>query len=260
MSASNVSLWKMNHCMVRVKDPVRTIGFYQKLGMVQIDKLIMSDFGFDLYFLAFDNDTPSAGRLRSDRQGLLELTHNYGTETNDAYTVANGNEEAHLGFEKLGLTVKDLSQTLAQLGDIPFKIAQESADGKPAVAVVQDPDGYYVELTQGASSTLNSVGLRIKDPKVSLKWYETSIGMKVLKTLEESDRTTYWVGYIDEAPNRAVFEREGLLKLIWIHGSELKEGQVYHNGNAEPQGFGHLGKLFPLATSDQEAVTRSNFV
>jgi lactoylglutathione lyase len=81
--------------------------------------------------------------------------------------------------------------------------------------------------------------------------------MKVLKTLEESDRTTYWVGYIDEAPERAVVEREGLLKLIWIHGSELKKGQVYHNGNAEAQGFGHLGKWFPPTNSRGNAVTNA---
>jgi lactoylglutathione lyase len=115
MPASDFSLWKMNHTMVRVKDPVRSIRFYQKLGMKQIDKLVMADFGFDLYFLACDSDAPSAGKLRSDRQGLLELTHNYGTETNDTYTVANGNDEPHLGFEKLGLTVKDLSHTLEHL-------------------------------------------------------------------------------------------------------------------------------------------------
>lgn len=260
MPASDLSLWKMNHTMVRVKDPVRSIGFYQKLGMTQIGKLVMADFGFDLYFLACDSDAPSVGKLRSDRQGLLELTHNYGTETNDTYTVANGNDEPHLGFEKLGLTVKDLSHTLEHLRDIPVKVSQKSVDGKPFVAVVQDPDGYYVELTQGVSTTLNSTGLRIKDPKVSLPWYEESLGMKVLKTVEESDRTTYMVGYIDGAPERAVFEREGLLKLIWIHGSELKEGNVYHNGNAEPQGFGHLGMLFSPTISFWWGVTKSNFV
>jgi lactoylglutathione lyase len=248
MAVPDVSLWKMNHTMIRVKDPVRSIAFYQKLGMTQIDKLSMTEFKFDLYFIAFDasGTSPSAGRLRSDRQGLLELTHNYGTETDDSYSVSNGNEEPYLGFEHLGITVHDLEQTLQELQGLPFNIAKTSQDGKATVAIVQDPDGYFVELTEGGINTLNSTGLRIKDPKVSLPWYTESLGMQVLKTVEAGDRTIYWVGYVDGASEQDLFECEGLLKLIWIQGSEKREGKVYHDGNAQPQGFGHLGKRLPV--------------
>lgn len=35
-------------------------------------------------------------------------------------------------------------------------------------------------------------------------------------------------------------DKEGLLELTWNYGTEKEEGQVYHNGNDQPQGFGHI--------------------
>ena len=34
--------------------------------------------------------------------------------------------------------------------------------------------------------------------------------------------------------------KEGLLELTWNYGTEKEEGKVYHNGNDQPQGFGHI--------------------
>lgn len=49
---------------------------------------------FSLYFLACDSpQAESHGKHWTDREGVLELTHNYGTENDPNYKVANGNEE-----------------------------------------------------------------------------------------------------------------------------------------------------------------------
>lgn len=34
--------------------------------------------------------------------------------------------------------------------------------------------------------------------------------------------------------------REGLLELTWNYGTEKDPDFKYHDGNAEPQGFGHI--------------------
>lgn len=54
----------------------------------------MPDAKFCLYFLAFDSpEADSHGKLWTDREGLLELTHNYGTEDDINYKINNGNDD-----------------------------------------------------------------------------------------------------------------------------------------------------------------------
>ena len=55
------------------------------------------DARFSLYFLAYDSpEADSHGRVWTNREGVLELTHNYGTEDDANYKVNNGNDdEAH---------------------------------------------------------------------------------------------------------------------------------------------------------------------
>lgn len=94
--------------------------------------------------------------------------------------------------------------------------------------------------------------IRIKDQEKSLKFYKEVMGMTLLRTLENKDNNfnLYFLGYPDEQgiPNTTakgvnpVADREGLLELTWNYGTEKQEGFVYHNGNDEPQGFGHICK------------------
>lgn len=93
--------------------------------------------------------------------------------------------------------------------------------------------------------------LRVKDPEVSLKFYKEVFGMELLRTLErkEAKFNLYFLGYpgskgVPSAASQTdvnpVVDREGLLELTWNYGTEKEEGSVYHNGNDQPQGFGHI--------------------
>lgn len=100
--------------------------------------------------------------------------------------------------------------------------------------------------------------IRVKDKDVSLKFYQDIMGMKLQRTSENPSAkfNLYFLGYGADAPKdtangvNPLASSEGLLELTWNYGTEDQEGQVYHNGNDEPQGFGHIC----LAVDDLDAA------
>ena len=262
---TNPSKWLFNHTMLRIKDPTRSINFYKLLGMSEINKIEQPDAKFDLYFLGYDGPQSihPKGSHWTDRQGLLELTHNYGTENDSNFKVANGNEDPTKGFGHIAISVDNIQAACARLleADIPFQ--KKLTDGRMRnIAFAKDPDGYWVEIvplnplekteelkeTDTGKYRFNHSMLRIKDPEVSLKFYQEVMGMKLLHVKENpsADFNLYFLGYGAEPTVPAhpdslpIVDREGILELTWNYGTEKKEGQIYHDGNSEPQGFGHI--------------------
>jgi lactoylglutathione lyase len=90
--------------------------------------------------------------------------------------------------------------------------------------------------------------IRVKDPEKSMKFYEDVFGLQLKRTSENPSAkfNLYFLGYGPPAPEYSAngvnptADREGLLELTWNYGTEKEEGQVYHNGNDQPQGFGHI--------------------
>lgn len=111
-----------------------------------------------------------------------------------------------------------------------------------------------VNETENVSSTdtstyrMNHTMIRVKDKDVSIKFYEDVMGMKLKRTHENKDANfnLYFLAYGPPAGDKTAngvnptADREGLLELTWNYGTEKQEGKVYHDGNAEPQGFGHI--------------------
>lgn len=74
--------------------------------------------------------------------------------------------------------------------------------------------------------------------------------MTLFRTSENADAkfNLYFLGYPGEkdiSTNSAngvnpTAEREGLLELTWNYGTEKDANFKYHNGNDQPQGFGHI--------------------
>jgi len=66
-----------------------SVEFHKFLGLSQINQLERPESKFSLYFLACDGPKSLAGsRHSTDRSGVVELTHNYGTEDDPSHIVA----------------------------------------------------------------------------------------------------------------------------------------------------------------------------
>jgi lactoylglutathione lyase len=258
------SKYKFNHSMLRIKDPKASLAFYKHLGMTVVEQKKFPDNNFDLYFLAYDSPgAASHGNHWSDREGIIELTHNYGTEDDPNYKVANGNKEPGKGFGHVCISVDNIQAACKRIADAGYKFQKKLEDGRMrSIAFALDPDEYWVEIiaqnpvseTESVTTTdvgtyrMNHTMIRIKDKDVSVKFYEEVMGMNLKRVSENKDAqfNLYFLGYGAPAPEHSangvnpVADREGLLELTWNYGTEKEEGQVYHNGNTEPQGFGHI--------------------
>jgi lactoylglutathione lyase len=83
--------------------------------------------------------------------------------------------------------------------------------------------------------------IRVKDHEKSLAFYKDVMGMKLKRTSENPGAkfNLYFLGYGADAPDGTA-DMEGLLELTWNYGTENDPDFKYHNGNDQPQGFGHI--------------------
>ncbi|RYO91866.1 hypothetical protein DL766_006121 [Monosporascus sp. MC13-8B] len=254
---------------LRVKDPKASVKFYEFLGMRLVKKLSFPENKFDLYFLAYDGPgAPSHGNSVFDREGVIELTHNYGTENDPDYKVNNGNSEPHRGFGHVCISVDRIQAACQRLEDAGYRFQKRLTDGRMKnIAFALDPDGYWVEIVslragskgaedpedpeeQGAETDpktyrMNHTMLRVKDAEKSLKFYQEVMGMSLFRTIEQpaAGFNLYFLGYPRSKgvpEDGFTTDREGLLELTWNYGTEKEENFKYHDGNSEPQGFGHI--------------------
>lgn len=84
--------------------------------------------------------------------------------------------------------------------------------------------------------------IRVKDAEASLKFYQETMRMDLLRTSENPSNkfNLYFLGYPAAVAPPTQAEREGILELTWNYGTEKDPNFEYHDGNAEPQGFGHI--------------------
>lgn len=261
---TDTSKYKFNHSMLRVKDPKASVKFYEFLGMKLLRKIEQPEAKFDLYFMAYDGPkAASSGNHWSDREGIIELTHNYGTEDDPNYKVANGNSEPGKGFGHVCVSVDHIQAACKRLEDAGYKFQKKLTDGRmKSIAFALDPDGYWVEIisqnpvdqTENVDTTdldtyrMNHTMIRVKDAEKSIKFYQEIMGMELKRTSENKDAgfNLYFLGYGPPAGEKSAngvnptAHREGLLELTWNYGTEKDADFKYHNGNDEPQGFGHI--------------------
>ncbi|CAM3729389.1 lactoylglutathione lyase [Kerstersia gyiorum] len=145
-----------NHTMLRVKDIERSLDFYTRvLGFSMVEKHDFPKAGFSLYFLALladpgvmPDDPAERHEWRKAQAGMLELTHNHGTENDPAFHYHDGNGEPR-GFGHLCITVPDIRAAQARFESlqVPFKKRLEDGSMRD-IAFIKDPDGYWVEVIQ----------------------------------------------------------------------------------------------------------------
>jgi lactoylglutathione lyase len=99
--------YNFSQTMLRVKDPKKSIEFYQKLGMKVVEDRHFEEAKFSLYFLA-SSTAPDGSELKTMFAPVLELTHNHGTEDDDSFKHHNGNEDGRQGFGHIGFLVDNV--------------------------------------------------------------------------------------------------------------------------------------------------------
>lgn len=146
--------YTLNHTMLRVKDPDASLAFYcGVLGMSLLHKADVEAGEFSLYFVGFvgeDSEIPADDAARREyvfaRQGVLELTHNWGTENEDGPVYHSGNAEPQ-GFGHIALDVPDLDEAVARFDEAGVTFQKRPEDGAMKhIAFIKDPDGYWVEI------------------------------------------------------------------------------------------------------------------
>jgi lactoylglutathione lyase len=148
----------LNHCMMRVKDPAVALDFYTRvMGMVVLRKLDFPEMKFSLYFL---HRTPEGAEVPADdgertaytfsQTGILELTHNWGTETQADFKYHDGNAQPQ-GFGHICFSVPDLDAAVAWFDQNGVTYVKRPEQGKMRdVAFIKDPDGYWIEIVEPA--------------------------------------------------------------------------------------------------------------
>ena len=103
-----------NHTMLRVKDITKSLDFYTRiLGFSLVEKRDFPEAEFSLYFLALvdKNQIPADAAARTEWMksipGILELTHNHGTENDPDFAYHNGNTDPR-GFGHICISVPDI--------------------------------------------------------------------------------------------------------------------------------------------------------
>ena len=121
------------HTMIRVGDLDRSIRFYTEvLGMTQLRRHDYPDGKFTLAFVGYGPESEGA---------VIELTYNYGVEGYELGT----------GFGHIALEVEDAHAACAEIAQRGGKVVRPAGPmkhGRTVIAVVEDPDGYKIELIE----------------------------------------------------------------------------------------------------------------
>jgi lactoylglutathione lyase len=148
----------LNHSMLRVKDPAVSLDFYSRvMGLRVLRRLDFPEMSFSLYFLAAPEEAAQAPEEAGERtawtfsrRGVLELTHNWGTESDAEFKYHDGNAQPQ-GFGHICFSVPDLDAAVRWFDDNGVTYVKRPDQGKMKdVAFIKDPDGYWIEIVEPA--------------------------------------------------------------------------------------------------------------
>lgn len=149
--------FNFSQTMMRIKDPSKTIPFYEALGMTVVRSKNYGD--FSNYFLASSpnvcnetdfnqlSDEEAKEKMSMMFGPVLELTHNHGTENDAEFKHYNGNEEGRNGFGHIGFLVDDVYEACDDIRKMGYGFKKEPDGGSmKGLAFAFDPDGYAIEI------------------------------------------------------------------------------------------------------------------
>ena len=125
---------RLLHTMLRVSNLDRSIEFYtQVLGMKLLRQKEYPEGEFTLAFVGYGEESDTA---------VIELTYNWGTES---YDLGNGYGHVALGVDDIYATCDELKRRGGKVTREPGPMQH----GKTVIDLVEDPDGYKIELIEG---------------------------------------------------------------------------------------------------------------
>ena len=154
----------LNQTMLRIKDPRISLDFYQQvLGMTLYQRVDFAEMSFSLYFLGYPsnhpdqtlpNDPAERSRFTFQQSALLELTHNWGTESDDTFAGYHDGNADPRGFGHIGITVPDVDAACERFEQLGVEFVKRPNDGSmKGLAFIKDPDGYWIEILNADAIT-----------------------------------------------------------------------------------------------------------
>ena len=124
---------RMLHTMLRVGNMDKSVKFYTEvMGMQLLRTTDRPDQKYSLAFVGYDTE---------DKQAVIELTYNYGTDKYDLGTA----------FGHTAFAVDDVYKTCEQVKAKGGTVTREAGPvkgGTTVIAFVEDPDGYKIEFIE----------------------------------------------------------------------------------------------------------------
>ena len=146
--------------MLRVTDPKKSLEFYcDVMGMTLFNRFDFKEMEFSLYFLGYaDNITSEPPTDKAEliewtfsQPGLLELTHNWGTESDSQFQGYHSGNEDPRGYGHIGVNVPDVYAACERFDSLGIEYVKKPDDGSmKGIAFIKDPDGYWIEIVSAS--------------------------------------------------------------------------------------------------------------
>lgn len=184
-------------------------------------------------------------------------------------------EPAVRGFGHIAFNCDDVYHACEMLEKNGVKMQKKPDEGRmKGLAFALDPDGYWIEIVKREKLgwpeyfNLSQTMLRVKDGPATEEFYTKHLGMTCIRRMNmpQYKFSLYFLVSATPAELEAAMKLDtegdhtngldpnkpnGLskifwnvcLELTWNHGTEKDPNFKVHDGNAQPQGFGHIGFL-----------------
>lgn len=185
--------YRLNHFMLRISNPTRTLHFYTTLMGMRI--IFTRDVGpMTVYYLGY----PQSPLHRSDPEkyaqdmskhevltrtlGLLELVHFRSREEDEGgemgmgqVGITSGSEGGRLGFNHLGFTVPDVRKTVERLRESDVAIVKDVGEGPNEVVPItrweRENGASGRELSEGFGKLFRQLGF-VRDPVSAIPLFD----------------------------------------------------------------------------------------
>jgi len=188
-------------------------------------------------------------------------------------------EPSARGFGHIAFNCDDVYEACEILERDGVKFQKKPDEGRmKGLAFALDPDGYWIEIVRREKLgwpeyyNLSQTMMRVKDGPATVAFYAKHFGMKFVRDMAmpqygfsnffmasltdeefdaavaacpEEEKAAWEGGRFDPTKPNSVTKLmwQPALELTWNHGTEKDENFKVHDGNAAPQGFGHIGFL-----------------